>query len=350
MSITNNPDDVAAREAAGPAQQMMSLVGGAWIAQAIFVIAKLGIADHISRGLVSLTDLAGATGAHAPSLHRVMRGLVSIGIFTIEPKGGFGMTPLAARLRSDVPGSLRAYAIMNGEQWVWRSLGEIELSVRTGQPAFNHVFGAPLFDYYNAHPEAGAVSAAALSGLSDFENTAIVSAYDFMAARTVIDIGGGEGSLLCTILAANPESRGILLERPGVMEMARAKFDAAGVADRCDIVPGDFFTGIPTGGDVYILKKVIHDWNDEQARTILARCRDAMAGSARLLVAESVVPEGNHESPTKWLDLLMLVYTGGRERTETEYGDLLASVGFANARLVSTASNISLVEAWLSVP
>ena len=186
-----------------PTRTMMSLLSGAWVAQSIFVVAKLGIADLVDQGLVSSVELAAATGAHAPSLSRVMRALVSIGIFT-ETDGVFGMTPLSARLRSNVPGSLRAYAIMNGEQWVWRSWGEIELSVRTGRPAFNQIFGAPLFDYYNSHPEAGRVSAAALSSLSVAENAAIVGACNFPASGTVVDVGGGQGSLLAADFKGEP--------------------------------------------------------------------------------------------------------------------------------------------------
>jgi hypothetical protein len=337
----------AADPALEPTRTLMSLLSGAWVAQSIFVVAKLGIADFVDRGVVSLIDLGAATGTHAPSLFRVMRALVSIGIFT-EVNGVYGMTPLADRLRRNVPGSLRAYAIMNGEQWVWRSWGDIEGSVRTGRPAFNQIFGEPLFDYYHSHPEAGRVSAAALSSLSNAENAAIVAACDFPASGTVVDVGGGRGSLLAAILKANPALRGVLLERPGMVDMARTDLEADLVAERCEIVAGDFFTGIPAGGDVYLLKKVIHDWNDDEARTILARCRDAMPKNARLLLAESVVPDGNRGSPAKWLDLLMLVYTGGRERTTTEYRDLLVSVGFAGVRLVATASNIAVVEARLN--
>ena len=180
--FTNPAIETSSDPTLEPTRRMMSLLSGAWVAQSIFVVAKLGIADLVSQGLVSLVELAAATGTHAPSLHRVMRALVSIGMFTVT-NGVYGLTPMSERLRSDDPKSLRAYAIMSGEQWVWRSWGEIELSVRTGQPAFNHVFGASLFDYYNAHPEAGQVSAAALSSLSAMENAAIVAACRFPGIR-----------------------------------------------------------------------------------------------------------------------------------------------------------------------
>ena len=328
-----------------PERALMRLLSGAWVAQAIFVAAKLGIADLLREGPRSAADLAAAAGAHAPSLHRVLRALAGIGIFAADAQGRFALTPMAEPLRSDAPGSLRAYAVMNGERWVWRSWGEIEHSVRTGRPAFEHVFGAPLFEYYAAHPEAGRVSSDALRALSAADDAAILAAYDFPAGGTVVDVGGGQGSLLAAVLAARPGLRGVLLDRPPVVEMARGRLEAAGVAGRCDLVAGDFFAAVPAGGDVYLLKKVLHDWGDEDARAILARCRAAMPDTGRLLVAEPVVPEGNRPSEAKWLDLLMLVYAGGRERTEAEHRELLASAGFAPGRVLPTASGVSLIEA-----
>ena len=322
------------------------MIYGARVTQAIFVAATLGIADLLRVGPGTAEDLAAATGTHAPSLYRVLRALASVGIFAEDAEGRFALTPLAAPLRSDGPGSLRAFAVMSGERWVWRSCGEIEYSVRTGQPAFEHVFGAKLFDYYTAHPEAGRVSAEALNSLSQADNAAIVAAYDFIAASVIVDVGGGQGSLLAAILTANPGLRGVLFERQPVLDMAQPRLQAAGLADRCDLVAGDFFGTIPTNGDIYLMKKVIHDWNDADARAILARCRAAMPGTARLLIADNVVPEGNQPSSAKWLDLLMLVYAGGRERTEAEHHDLLALAGFTLSRVIPTASDVSVVEAY----
>lgn len=331
-----------------PAGELMSLLSGARVAQAIFIVAKLGIADLLQSGPASCADLAAAAEVHAPSLRRVLRALASQGIFSADPQGRFALTPLAELLRSDVPGSLRAYAIMSGEQWVWRSWGAIEHSVRTGRPAFEHVFGAPLFDYYTAHPDAGRVSADALNSLSAADNAAIVAAYRLPEAGTVIDVGGGQGTLLAALMAASPGMRGVLFERAAVLEAARPRLAAAGVAARCALVSGDFFSGIPGGGDLYVLKKVIHDWSDEPARVILACCRAAMPATARLLLAEHIVPDGNQPSPAKWLDLLMLVYAGGMERTETEFRDLLASAGFSVNRIIPTSSTIHIIEALLA--
>jgi hypothetical protein len=265
-------------------------------------------------------------------------------VFAGEADRRFALAPVGALLRSDVTGSLRAYAIMQGERWVWQSWGEIEFSMRTGRPAFEHVFGAPLFDYYNAHPEAGEVSSAALDDLSAADNAAIAGSYPF-ANVTVVDVAGGCGSLLATILSRHPGVRGVLIERPAVAESASRSLDATNVRDRCNVVAGDIFSAIPTGGDVYLLKKVLHDWDNDQARAILRRCRAAMHADARLLIAEFVLPENDSPSTGKWLDLHMLVYAGGRERTQMEYADLLASAGFALERAIETGAAIGLLEA-----
>jgi hypothetical protein len=203
----------------------------------------------------------------------------------------------------------------------------------------------PVFEYYARHPEAGRISVEGLASLSAREEAAILAACDLSGARIVADIGGGRGSLLAAILAANPDARGLLFDRPQVVELARPALEAAGLSGRCDLVPGDFFAAVPAGGDVYVLKKVIHDWDDPRARAILANCRAAMPGTGRLMLLEQVVPPGNGPSYAKLLDLLMLVYTGGRERTEAEFRDLLASAGLELRRIVPTASNVSIVEA-----
>jgi O-methyltransferase domain len=257
----------------------------------------------------------------------------------------FALTPLAEVLRSDVPHSLRAYAIMNGEQWVWQSLGAIEHSVRTGHPAFEHIFGAPLFTYYDRHPEAGRVSREALNSLSLIENAAIVAAYDFPPAGTIVDIGGGQGSLLAAILEARPGVRGVLFERPPVAHAVRTRLAGTPIADQFEAVAGDFFAGIVTYGDLFLLKKIVHDWDDDQARAILVQCRAAMRPDARLLVIEAMLPDDNRPSPAHWLDLLMMVYPGGAERTEAEYRTLLTSAGFSVTRVIPTEAVVSLVEA-----
>ncbi len=338
-------EEAGAAPTAPPAQALLRLVSGAWAAQAVYAAAKLGVADLLADGPRPCAELAEATGTHAPSLYRVLRALAGLGVFAEEADGRFRLTPMAECLRTGVPGSVRPFAVFLGEEWIWRSWGEILHSVRTGEPAFERVFGMPVFEYYARHPEAGRVSVEGLASLSARENAAIVAAYDFSDARSVADVGGGRGSLLAAILDANPGVRGVLFDRPQVVEMARPALEAAGLSGRYDPVPGDFFTAVPAGADLYLMKKVIHDWDDERARTILANCRAAMPGTGRLLLIEQVVPPGNGPSYAKLLDLHMLVYTGGRERTEAEFRDLLASAGLELRRIVPTASNVSVVDA-----
>jgi hypothetical protein len=321
------------------------MITGSWIAQAIYVAAKLGIADLLNDGPQHAEALARAKSMHPRALYRVLRALASVGIFSEDDQGRFGLTGLAEPLRSDASDSLRAFAIMQGSEWVWRSWGEIMHSVRTEKSPFEHVFGMPLFDYYAANPEAGRISAEGLTSRSKPDNTAVGSAYEFSNAQKVVDVGGGQGTLLASILAANSHLRGALLEKPHVIPMARAVLEQAGVAARCELVSGNFFTSVPAGGDVYILKKVIHDWNDDQARTILRVCRQSMRPKARLLLMELVVLPGNQHSHAKLLDLLMLVYAGGRERTEPEYRTLLASAGFSLDRVIATSGPVSILEA-----
>lgn len=234
---------------------------------------------------------------------------------------------------------------MMGGEGVWRSWGEVLYSVRTGEAAFDHVFGMPVFDYYAANPSAARVGAAGLSARSAGENAAIVAAYDFGAADSVMDVGGGEGSLLRAILGAHPQLRGVLFEMPHVVELARTALAGAPEVDRCELVAGDFFAEIPRTGSLLLLKKVIHDWTDERAVTILRNCRAAVPAGGRLLLAENVIPAGDEPSFGKWLDLLMLVYAGGRERTADEFRDLLATSGFEMKRVIPTAAAVCVIEA-----
>ena len=321
------------------------LLAGAWVAQAVFVAAKLGVADHLRDGPLSAEDLASACGAHPGALGRVLRALSSIGVFETRVDGRFALNRLASPLRSDVPGSLRAYALMNGGHLVWRSWGEIEHSVRTGRPAFEHVFGAPLFDWFAANPCERRVGAEALRAASAADDAAILAAYDFPAEGVVADIGGGQGSLLATILAARPGLRGILLDTPQVIGLAGPRMAAAGLDARCSLVAGDFFDAVPKGANICILKKVLHDWDDDCALAILRRCRAAMRDGSRLIVAEMVIPDGNAASDAQWLDLLMLVYAGGRERSVAEHAELLDAAGFGLSRVLPAASGITLLEA-----
>ena len=328
-----------------PALQLLGMLTGAWMAQALCVAAKLGVADELRCGPRSSEALAKATQTDAAALYRLLRALASVGVFAETEEGAFCLTPLAEVLRSDAPDSLRAFAIMLGDESHGRAWGDALYSVRTGRPAFDHVFGKPVFDYYAEHPDAARVASEGLASRSRVENAGIVAAYDFSTATSVVDVGGGQGTLLLSILGGNARARGVLFERPQVIAMSRSIVESASCGGRCDLVPGDFFASVPPGADIYLLKKVIHDWDDQRARVILRNCRASMPLESRLLLVETVVPLGNQPSFAKMLDLLMLVYAGGRERTEAEYRELLESVGFTLRRVLPTAAGISILEA-----
>lgn len=325
---------------------LLYLLAGGWLTHALSLVAEIGIADLLIGGPRAGEELASATGMHEPSLYRVLRALSGAGIFQEGADGRFQMTPAAEGLRSDVPGSLRAFAIMLGQEWHWRAWGDFPNSVRTGQSAFEHLYGMTNFEYWAQHPEALASFDEAMTSRSYEENNAVVAAYDFSGIGTLVDVGGGQGSFLADILQAHEHMRGVLFERPEVAEGARGLFESRGLQGRCSVAPGDFFEAIPPGGDAYVLKKVIHDWDDERASTILRNCRRAMPANGRLCLVEAVVPAGNVPSFAKLLDLLMLVWTpGGKERTEEEHRALLAGAGFELKRTVPTASGVSVLEA-----
>jgi hypothetical protein len=324
---------------------MLGLISSFWISQAIYVAAKLGIADLLQGGPKSAAVLAEQAQAHETSLYRLLRALASRAIFFEDTERRFALSPAAEWLRSDNPGSLRPYAIMMGEKWVWCSVGEMLHSVRTGQSGFEHVFGARTFDYYAQHPHAARFAVEGMTSRSAAENAAIVGAYDFSDASTVIDVAGGQGSLLSSILAANSNLRGTLFDMRHVVDTAGPLIERSGLQGRCRLAAGNFFDFVPADADIYMLKKVIHDWEDGDAISILGNCRRAIPRTGRLLLVELIVPAPNAPSFAKMLDLLMLCYAGGRERTEDEYRELLASAGFRLRRVISTVSTVSIIEA-----
>jgi hypothetical protein len=330
---------------APPSVALLQLVTSFWIARAISVAARLGIADLLTDGPSTCDELARGTGAHAPTLYRLLRALASVGVFVERDDGRFGLTPMAESLRTDAPSSIRAYAVMLGEDWFWRAWGDLDYSVTTGESGFEHVFGMPLFEYCRREPQAGLIFDAALTDRSRQVDEAVLAAYDFSGIHRLIDVGGGQGALLTSILRANPAMHGVLFDLPQVVAGARDRFGAS-VPDRLVIVGGDFFESVPAGGNAYLLKHVLHDWDDERATAILRSCHTAMAADARLLLVEIVIPPGNDASFGKLLDLLMLVmFRGGRERTRAEYEALLTRAGFALTKVIPTASLANVLEA-----
>ncbi|MGE0609405.1 MAG: methyltransferase [Pirellulales bacterium] len=326
-----------------PHDQLLRMISGYWLTQAIYVAAKLSLADFLKDGPRAPDDLAAATGTHPLSLRRLLRALASVGIFAETGDGRFSLTPLAQPLRSDLPGSQRALAVMNGEEH-YRAYGELLHSVQTGEPGFDKVYGLPVFDYLGQHPEQGAVFDAAMTGVHGAEAAAMVEAYDFSWAATVMDIGGGNGSTLAAVLQRWPKIQGTLFDLPAVVARAKPALAAAGVADRCQTVGGSFFESVPGEKDIYMLRHIIHDWDDEKSQLILRNCRAAIGGRpAKLLVIENVIPAGNAPGFGKLLDLTMLVIPGGLERTEPEYRELFAACGFRLTEIIPTTASVSLI-------
>jgi hypothetical protein len=270
---------------------LMQIVTGYQAAQTLHVAAQLRLADLLAEGPRSIEALATATSTHAPSLTRLLRMLAALGVVVEEADGRIGLTSLGTLLRAGVPGSLRDRILFLTGEWFWRSWGDLLYSVRTGNPAFDHIFGMSNFDYWEHDAEAGAIHDTFFTAMAQLTTAPLVRAYDFARFGTVADIGGGEGPLLAAILAAHPDVQGILFDQPHVIATAPPVLEAAGVADRCMVVGGDFFESVPAGADAYVLKYIIHDWDDERAMAILARCRAAMAPGTALLVIEQVLPE-----------------------------------------------------------
>ncbi len=322
-------------------QHLDQMITGYWISQAIHAAAKFGIADRLRDGPKTAAELAAATETQ-PAPCTGCSGAGGVGNFAEDESGRFALTPLAEPLRSDVPGSKRAFVMMTGDLQ-YRALAEIDHCVRTGEGAFDRVFGKPLFEYLGEHPDKAATFDAAMVGIHGREANSILDAYDFSAFGVVADIGGGNGSLLAEILKKHARLKGILFDLPHVVERAEANLSAAGVRDRCTLVGGSFLDAVPDGADALALRHIIHDWNDENSLTILRNCHRAMRPDGTLLLIESVIPPGNELFAGKFLDLIMMLI-GGKERTEAEYRSLFEQAGFELTRIVPTATELSLVE------
>lgn len=315
------------------------------VTQLIYVAARLRIADLLHDGPRTAEELAQATHAHGPSLYRVLRALAAEGIFAEDEQGRFSMTPLAEPLRTGVPGSQRSTALVFGEPVRWSVWGNLLYTVTTGEPAFQHLYGTTMWEYQAQHPDMN-------QNFNDFQaagtsrqTAAVVAAYDFSPINTLVDVGGGNGTLIAAILQAKPNLRGILCDAPHVVSAARPVLEAAGVADRCEIEACDFFSSVPAGGDAYILKYIIHDWDDEHALAILRTVRKAVADGGRLLLVENVIPPGNDPHPAKMTDLQMMIALGGRERSAAEFASLLEQTGFRATNVIQTQSTLSIIEA-----
>jgi hypothetical protein len=329
-------------EAPSPPQLLSQMLTGYWASQAIHVAAELGVADLLADGPRTVEELAERSSAHPPSLYRLMRALASIGVFSEEPGRRFALTPVAACLQDNGLTSQRSFARIVGREF-YQSWGNLFTTVRTGERGFDMTYGAPWVEYFTAHPERGRLFDAAMTGIHGAESEPMLDAYDLSVFGTVADIGGGNGTLLAAVLNRHPGVRGILFDLPEVVDGARPTLAALGLEDRCELVAGSFFGSVPAGADAYMMRHVLHDWEDEDAISILRNCREAMSPTSKVLVVESVIPPPNEPSFGKWLDLMMLV-VGGRERTEEEYRRLFSSAGLELTRVVPTDHEVSIVE------
>lgn len=327
-----------------PREDLRHLFFGFRVSQALYAVAELGIADLLGDEPQRADDLAAASGAHAPSLARVLRLLASEGVFAETLDGRFAMTPMAEALRRDAPGSMRPQVRAGGRDTIWRSWGQLLYAVRTGEPAFDHVHGVDFFEYHRQHPDEGVLFDQVMVSQTAPLTGAVAAAYDFSPFETIVDVGGGRGSLALGILEAYPHLRAIVFDQPTVVVAARQAIEAAGLTSRCTADGGDFFDAVSEGGDAYLLKYILHDWDDERCVAILRSCRRTVPANGRLLVIELLIPSGNAPSYAKSQDVNMLVNLGGRERSEAEYRELFRTAGFTLTRTIPVHGELHIIE------
>lgn len=327
-----------------PAAAIFGFVTGIWAAQAVAAFASLGVADELAHGPRSAAEVAEKIKADPDALYRLMRGVASVGVLHMHADGRFSLTPLGETLR-DVPGSMRSFIIAETAPGHWLPWGHLEESVRTGKPAAPKVLGMDPWEYYRKNPEEGEHFARAMSGTSAMAAQAVLAAYSFADARKIVDVGGSHGSFVSAILQREPAASGVLFDLPQVVQGAEAPLAAAGLAGRVERVGGSFFESVPAGGDVYLLKFILHDWNDAECVQILGNVREAMAPGARVVVVEMLIAAGGPPSPAPLLDLNMLVMLSGRERSAEEFGALFAKAGLRLSGVTPTESPFAVLEA-----
>jgi len=322
---------------------IFQLLNGAHVAAAVSCLAQLGIPDLIEAGPKSAEDMAKEIGTDPQALYRLMRATACVGVLSEGPDGKFSQTATSAVLRSDASPSLRAFAIMYGRDWHARGLSNMEHCVRTGKQAMEKVYGSHIFEYLKQNPEEGKIFNDAMTQISMIDSPAVADAYNFDGIHSIVDIAGGHGLLLATILKRNPQMKGTLYELPHVLEGAK-NGPLKPVMDRCALASGDMFSSVPAGADAYIMKHIIHDWPDDRCIQILKACRKNVNSGGRLLVVDNVIHPGNDFSPGKFLDLQMLIFPSGCERTEKQFRDLFAASGWRLSRIIPTAAADSIVE------
>lgn len=328
---------------------MLQMISGFRVSRAIYVAAKLGIADLLKDGPKSSEELARLTSTHPPSLYRVIRALASVGIFAEGEQGRFTLTAIGNTLQSDVPGSLRAWAILVLGEEDYQAWGDLMHTVRTGETTFDHVFGMGIFQYEAQHPEHAKIFDEAMANLIGVYNSAVLASYSFSSIEKLVDVGGGDGSLMVAVLQTKPKMQGMLFDLPHVAEKAKQKITEAGLSGRCEFVSGDALISVPSGGDAYILSRVINSFDNERAVAILQNCRRAITQKSKLLLVERVLPDRVERSMAAQgpviSDLNMMVISGGRERTAMEHRALLETAGFTLTNIIPTQSEVTIIEA-----
>jgi hypothetical protein len=328
---------------------LLLLINGYKVSQLVHVAAELGLADVLAKGPLRAEALAERVGADPTALRRVLRALASFGVFAEDAKGRWKLTPLAQSLRSDHPQSMRDFARMMIDDYNWDAWGGLLQGVRDGKPAFDRVHGMPFFDYLQRHPEKERVFAASMASISGSQNPGIAASYPFGELTTLVDVGGAHGHLLAAILRRHKKLKGVLYDQPQVVAGAAARgfIGAPGVRGRIEVIGGDFFESVPAGADGYLMKYILHDWNDERCARILGLCRDAMAPKGRVLAVESAITPRNRPDVGKLMDINMFVLLRGKERTREEFAALFASAGLKLRRVVPTGPpgvSVSVIE------
>jgi hypothetical protein len=338
----------AAPQEIPPRFQLSRMISSIWVPQAIHAAARLGLADVLADGPLAGVAVAEKAGTHPAATQRLLRALVVLGLLHRHDDGRFELTRLGRCLTREAPDSVRSWALLWGGPMMWEPWGHLADCVRTGEMAPKLLSGVDSpFELMERHPDDAEHFNRSMLELTRGVAAALPACYDFSAARQVCDVGGGFGALLPPLLDAHPKLRGLVYDLPRCAGGSRALMEEEGLADRCTFQAGDFFASVPAGADVYLLKSVIHDWDDERSRAILARCREAMEDGARLLVLEWIVPDrvGPADVGIVGTDLNMLVMVGGQERTESEYRELIASAGLRVTRVIRTPAAMSLIEA-----
>ena len=330
------------------AARILELVTSGWIASAVNAAAELGVADAMSEAPISVEEIAERVGADTEALHRLLRACADLGIVEELPGRNFSLTGLGAALRGDAPDSMRNYARWMAGPDEGSTMAHLAEAVRTGGPVWEAVHGAPVWEHMRANPGSASSYNLGMTDLSAQLTRSLVKEYDFRDRDLLVDVGGGRGQLLALLLSAHPHLRGVLHDQPEVVARTEPLLARPGIAERCRVEGGDFFSSVPSGGDTYLLAQVIHNWGDDDAERIITNCRRSMEPRGRVLLAEMVVPEGPEPSRTaKFMNLSMLAHCGGKQRTRTEFAALFERSGLRLNRIVP-GSGVSVVEGVLA--